>query len=472
MSAWRRTLRGERAAVGDRQAPRAQVTGHHPGSGEQRRVLVVVGQANRPGLPRVRPGGGRAGERGIRRVPRGQPGCQQGQDHDRHTEPAVARPSAHVHSIGSAVPNRIARASGLKTARPDADNWTDGLFRAGLSKGPHDDGRWQTGAQGHALDLAPRSAGRRARACSSPSCRFPARSTPPSPAARAPPRTASRPRRASPPTPPRSRPTTPRSSTASTTTRSRTAPRPTRPVALGPPTTCRTGSAFRAPSRTATPRSRSTRPRTRTCRAFTTRTPVNDPEVFSEEDLVQDHDHHRRQAHRLRRLSRRRVEQLRPARLHARRRPARVRRVVLRTGRPRWRPRRPTTTAAWHQVAATLGPAGLDAVRRRRAAGLDPCTTSAQAFTGYWRIGGDNLGYWPDQPSSEHFTGELDEVSVYSTQLTAARISAHYAARTGAGYSASVLADSPYLYWRLGDAQAERSGTRDRTTTPGTSSTG
>jgi len=105
----------------------------------------------------------------------------------------------------------------------------------------------------------------------------------------------------------------------------------------------------------------------------------------------------------------------------------------------------------WHQVVATLGPAGLVLYVDGAQQGADPATTTAQAFTGYWRIGGDNLGFWPDQPSSDHFTGELDEVSVYSTQLTAARISAHYAARTGAGYSASVLADSPYLYWRLGD---------------------
>ena len=44
---------------------------------------------------------------------------------------------------------------------------------------------------------------------------------------------------------------------------------------------------------------------------------------------------------------------------------------------------------------------------------------NAQAFTGYWRVGGDNLGGWPGQPSSFYFAGSVDEVAVYGSELSA-----------------------------------------------------
>ena len=35
--------------------------------------------------------------------------------------------------------------------------------------------------------------------------------------------------------------------------------------------------------------------------------------------------------------------------------------------------------------------------------------TDGQAYTGYWRIGGDNIGGWPNQPSSYYFNGTIDD---------------------------------------------------------------
>ena len=39
--------------------------------------------------------------------------------------------------------------------------------------------------------------------------------------------------------------------------------------------------------------------------------------------------------------------------------------------------------------------------------------TTNQGYGGYWRVGGDNLNAWPDQPSSAYFNGTIDEVAIY-----------------------------------------------------------
>ena len=54
---------------------------------------------------------------------------------------------------------------------------------------------------------------------------------------------------------------------------------------------------------------------------------------------------------------------------------------------------------------------------------------------------------------AEPFTGVLDEPAVYSTNLAAAQILAHYQAGTnnGAGYNSVILADNPIGYWRLNE---------------------
>ncbi len=57
--------------------------------------------------------------------------------------------------------------------------------------------------------------------------------------------------------------------------------------------------------------------------------------------------------------------------------------------------------------------------------GTNP-NTIAQAYSGFWRVGGDNLSGWPDQPSSGYFNGTVDEAAVYSTALTAGQVSDHF----------------------------------------------
>ncbi len=84
--------------------------------------------------------------------------------------------------------------------------------------------------------------------------------------------------------------------------------------------------------------------------------------------------------------------------------------------------------------------------------------TSAPAYTGFWRVGGDNLSGWPSRPSSDYFTGQLDETAVYPTALSSSAVAAHFQLGQGSAvdsdgptdfYGRTALADDPTVYWRL-----------------------
>jgi PKD repeat protein len=115
----------------------------------------------------------------------------------------------------------------------------------------------------------------------------------------------------------------------------------------------------------------------------------------------------------------------------------------------------------WHHVVAELSPAGMafyvDGVLIGSKAGV----TAGQPYSGWWQVGGGNLGGWPANRSTDEYTGQLAQVAVYPAALSKAQVRAHYTAtgRTVAvqnpptdAYGAAVAADSPSLYWRLDDA--------------------
>lgn len=82
---------------------------------------------------------------------------------------------------------------------------------------------------------------------------------------------------------------------------------------------------------------------------------------------------------------------------------------------------------AWHHVAATLGTGGMVLyVDGARVAGRTD-VTSGQYYSGYWRVGGDNLSGWTNRPSSDYFAGAIDDVAIYPTALSAADLQQHYA---------------------------------------------
>ena len=167
-----------------------------------------------------------------------------------------------------------------------------------------------------------------------------------------------------------------------------------------------------------------------------------------------------------------------PARLHGQRRAASVRRLPD-NGSPHGVERAPSyNDGQWHMITATR--ARRDGAVRRRCAGRPPTDiTTGEAYVGYWRVGGDNLGGWPEPAEPANFAGDIDEVAVYPTVLTRTRSSPSTGAvgRTSPippapadAYGAAVYNDEPDLYWRLGEPPARRPPTpaRRSTTAPTT----
>ena len=113
----------------------------------------------------------------------------------------------------------------------------------------------------------------------------------------------------------------------------------------------------------------------------------------------------------------------------------------------------------WHQIVSSLGANGMQLWVDGRLVASRGDVTSGQDYAGYWRIGGDNIGGWPNQPGSNYLAGDIDEVSVYPTVLSKQIVQKHFTQAGGSlptapadAYGAAVFNDSPSLYWRLGDA--------------------
>ncbi|MFB6984954.1 LamG-like jellyroll fold domain-containing protein [Streptomyces sp. NPDC056178] len=95
-----------------------------------------------------------------------------------------------------------------------------------------------------------------------------------------------------------------------------------------------------------------------------------------------------------------------------------------------------TTPAAyndgtWHHVVATQGTGGMALYVDGQLRASSALYTTNEAYSGYWRVGGDNLNNWPSRPTSNFFAGQVDETAVYPTALSSSQVSAHYALRTG-----------------------------------------
>lgn len=80
----------------------------------------------------------------------------------------------------------------------------------------------------------------------------------------------------------------------------------------------------------------------------------------------------------------------------------------------------------WHHAVGTLGSSGMSLYVDGVRVGNRTDTTSGQAINGYWKVGGDNMGTWPSRPTSNYFSGTLDDVAIYPTALSAATVAAHY----------------------------------------------
>ena len=83
----------------------------------------------------------------------------------------------------------------------------------------------------------------------------------------------------------------------------------------------------------------------------------------------------------------------------------------------------------WHLADATLGAGGMSLYVDGVAVGSASSTTTGGSYSGYWRVGYDDVSGWgATTPSRFHFNGTLDEAAVYASELSAAQVAAHFAA--------------------------------------------
>lgn len=85
----------------------------------------------------------------------------------------------------------------------------------------------------------------------------------------------------------------------------------------------------------------------------------------------------------------------------------------------------------WHSIVGTQGPQGMSFYVDGLLVGTDTTAPTAQNYTGYWRLGGDNLGGWPNGSNSYEFQGQIDEFAMYGKVLSAAQVALHYALGVG-----------------------------------------
>ncbi len=114
---------------------------------------------------------------------------------------------------------------------------------------------------------------------------------------------------------------------------------------------------------------------------------------------------------------------------------------------------------AWHHVVGSMSSSGMALYVDGKKVGSNG-TTAGQSFTGFWRVGGDNLNGWPNQPASSNLEGTLDEVAVYPNALSLEQVQQHYAAsgrtiptapKPTDAYGAAVFGAGPDSWWRLSE---------------------
>lgn len=79
----------------------------------------------------------------------------------------------------------------------------------------------------------------------------------------------------------------------------------------------------------------------------------------------------------------------------------------------------------WHHVVASMDGTGLKLYVDDKLVDARSDVTSAQAFQGYWRVGGDTFGSWPNGGSSGYLDGNISDLAVYDRALTRAEVDGH-----------------------------------------------
>jgi hypothetical protein len=95
--------------------------------------------------------------------------------------------------------------------------------------------------------------------------------------------------------------------------------------------------------------------------------------------------------------------------------------------------------ASWHHVVASLGAAGLNLYVDGNKVASDASTTTAASYSGYWRLGYDDLAGWPSAPGSNFVAASIDEARVFTRQLSDAEVQNDYTSGANALTSAFTL---------------------------------
>jgi fibronectin type 3 domain-containing protein len=84
---------------------------------------------------------------------------------------------------------------------------------------------------------------------------------------------------------------------------------------------------------------------------------------------------------------------------------------------------------SWHHVAATISTnVGSCLYVDGMLVASNLTATAGQNYSGWWRIGHNNLSSWPSQPTSYYFKGLIDEASIYNRVLSSNEIATIYSA--------------------------------------------
>lgn len=82
----------------------------------------------------------------------------------------------------------------------------------------------------------------------------------------------------------------------------------------------------------------------------------------------------------------------------------------------------------WHHVVGTVSAAGMSLYVDGKVVASRADTTGGRSLNGYWRIGGDAISGWPNNPSSAYLNGAISDVAVYPSALSATQVNAHWMA--------------------------------------------
>jgi len=82
----------------------------------------------------------------------------------------------------------------------------------------------------------------------------------------------------------------------------------------------------------------------------------------------------------------------------------------------------------WHQAVGEVGSGGMKLFVDGQLLDTNSAITVAENYSGWWRVGYDNLGGWPNEPTSDFFAGSVDEAAVFTTALSQTQVLASYRA--------------------------------------------